>query len=152
MARRLKSFPVKIPTLWRQAFPGLLLGALVARAYQWSQGGAFSWPNTLPLMALAAALVVLIYFFQPTQAGAAGLRVMNVWGVRRFLAWPDVASAGLARLYFVQPSLKLTDRLGRSYWIARDTQDLRGLHALCVQHGGPTHPLTRALETPLFEL
>jgi hypothetical protein len=148
----MKPFPVKIPTLWRQAFPGLLMGGVVARCIEWTQGQAFSLPNTLPMMAVAAVLVAVAYFFQPTLAGAAGLKLMSAWGFRRQVAWHDIQSVTLARLFWVQPSLKLTDGAGRAHWIARDTKDLRGLHALALQHGGKDHPLTRALETPLFHL
>jgi hypothetical protein len=148
----MKSFPVKIPTLWRQAFPGLVLGALVARASLWLQGQPFSWPETWPLMLVAAAMVCAMYFFQPTQAGPAGLKAMQYSGLRRFVAWSEVGEVGFGRLYFIQPSLRLVDRQGRVYWIARDTRDLKGLHALARQFAGPAHPLTRALETPLFAL
>jgi hypothetical protein len=148
----LKSFPVKIPTLWRQAFPGLVLGALVARVNLWVQGEPFSLPNTLPLMGVAAVVVITIYFFQPTLCGASGLKVMNGWGIRKFVAWPEIGQVTLGRLYFIQPSLKLTDLQGRTFWIARDTKDLLGLHTLAVKYGGSSHPLTLALETPLFRL
>jgi hypothetical protein len=148
----LKRFPVKLTALWRQAFPGLVLGAMAGRLGLWLQGEDFSLPNTLPLMAAAALMVVLMHALQPTLAGAQGLRVMNVWGVRRPLAWSQIRSATLGRLYGVQPSVKLTDGQGKSYWIARDTQDLRGLYDIARQHGGAQHPLTRVLETPLFAL
>jgi len=148
----LKAFPVKIPTLWRQAFPGLVLGALVARINLWIQGEPFSLPSTLPLMGLAAVVVVVVYFFQPTLCGASGLKVMGTWGFRRHVAWPEIREVSFSRLYHLQPSLKLIDGHGRAHWIARDTKDLRGLHALAKQFGGPSHPLTVALETPLFQL
>lgn len=148
----MKSFPVKIQTLWRQAFPGLLLGAVVGRASLWVQGQPFSWPESWPLMAAAAVMVSALYFFQPTLAGAAGLKAMQFWGLRRFVAWADVREVSFARLYFVQPSLRLVDKHGRVYWIARDTRDLLGLYGLVKQHAGAGHPLTRALETPLFKL
>lgn len=148
----MKPFRVKIPTLWRQAFPGLALGGIVGRLSLWIQGEPFSLPNTLPLMAIAAVLVVLMHYLQPTMAGEDGIKAMNSWGVRRFLKWSDIASVTFGRMYGVQPSLKLTDRNGRAYWIARDTKHLGALHALAVEHGGRTHPLARALETPLHAL
>jgi len=37
-------------------------------------------------------------------------------------------------------------------YLPRDTLGLDRLHALAVQHGGPSHPLVRALETPLYRL
>lgn len=128
------------------------MGAVAARVLLWAQGGAFSLPSTLPLMGVAAVMVVFLYFFQPTLCGPAGLKVMNSWGLRRTVAWNDIAQVGLARLHLVQPSLKLVDRQGRAYWIARDTRDLRGLHALSKAFGGVDHPLTLALETPLHQL
>jgi hypothetical protein len=148
----LKAFPIKIQTLWRQAFPGLVMGAAVARVIDWTQGLPFSWPNTLPLMAVAALIVVTGYFLQPTLVGAEGLKAMTIWGFRRHIRWADIQAVSLTRLYLVQPSLRLTDSTGRSYWIARDTKNLQGLHALALQHGGKSHPLTVALETPLFQL
>ena len=148
----MKSFPVKIPTLWRQAFPGLVLGALVARFMMWFQGEPFSIPNTLPLMGVAAVMVALTYFFQPTLAGPDGLKAMNSFGFRQFVKWSDVQQVTFGRLYWVQPSLKLVDQKGRAYWIARDTKDMKGLHSLALACGGPQHPLVKALETPLFAL
>lgn len=148
----MKAFPVKIPTLWRQAFPGLVLGALTGRVLMWAQGEPFSLPNTLPLMAVAAVFVVLLYVLQPTLAGEAGVKAMTVWGTRRLLRWTDIESVAFARLYGLQPSLKLVDRRGRACWIARDTRDLAGLYTLAVAHGGADHPLTRALQTPLHAL
>jgi hypothetical protein len=148
----LKPFPVKLPTLWRQAFPGLVLGGVVGSGVEWIQGQAFSLPNTLPLMVAAALLVALTYFLQPTLVGAPGLKLMTAWGFRRHVPWSEIKTVSMARLFLVQPSLKLTDSAGRAYWIAKDTKDLRGLHALAVLHGGKDHPLTRALETPLFQL
>lgn len=148
----MKSFPVRITALWRQAFPGLLLGAIVARLSLWMQGEPFSLPSTLPLMAIAAVLVVVIYYLQPTLAGEPGIKAMNIWGVRRLVGWSDIESVSFARWYLVQPSLKLVDRSGRTYWIARDTKDLGALHALAVEHGGAGHPLAKALETPMYAL
>ena len=148
----MKAFPIKLPTLWRQVFPALLIGAVLGRGLNWLQGQPFSWPDTVPMMAVAGAMVLAMHFFQPTQAGERGLNVMNIWGFRRALAWSDVQSVTFARLYMVQPSMKLLDTQGRSYWIAVDTQDLAGLHALALKHGGASHPLTLALETPLYRL
>jgi hypothetical protein len=148
----MQSFPVKLPTLWRQVFPAGLFGAVVGRGLLWLEGQPFSWPNTLPLMAAAAVGVLAIYFFQPTQAGASGLYVMNSWGFRRRLAWTDVQAVDFARLYYLQPSLRIKDLKGRHHWIAVDTKDLQGLHALVQTHGGAQHPLLKALETPLYRL
>jgi hypothetical protein len=148
----MERFPVKLPALWRQAFPGLVLGAVVGRVSLWVQGQPFSWPATLPLMAVAAVMVVALYVLTPTLAGPAGLKVTTFWGIRRPLAWGDVVSARLARLYLVVPSIELRDARGRRFWISRDTRNLARLHALARAHGGPAHPLTRVLETPLHGL
>lgn len=148
----MQAFPVRLPTLWRQAFPGLVLGAIVGRVALWLDGQPFSFPNTVPLMVIAAVFVVLLHVLQPTRAGEAGLQVMTIWGFRRRLRWPDINTVTFARWYGLQPSLKLVDHQGRSHWIARDTRNLAGLHALALAHGGADHPLTRALQTPLHAL
>ncbi len=148
----MKAFPVKPQTLWRQAFPGLLLGAVASRVVTWVNGEPFSWPNTMPLMVIAAVMVVALYFLQPTLCGESGVKAVNTWGFRKHVAWSEIKSVSLGRLYLIQPSLKLVDSEGRSYWIARDTKDLRSMHTLAKAHGGPGHPLTVALETPLYQL
>lgn len=148
----MKSFPVKIPTLWRQAFPGLVFGAIVGRLSLWVQGQPFSLPGTLPLMVIAAAMVAVMYYFQPTLAGPKGVKAMSNWGFRKQVSWSDIQSVHFARWYFLQPSLKLVDRNGSTYWIAKDTKDLGELHAMVVQYGGADHPLALALETPLHAL
>jgi hypothetical protein len=128
------------------------VGGLIARASQWAQGEPFSLPSTLPLMAIAAAMVVLMYFLQPTLCGPNGLKLMTRWGYRRHLKWSDVAAVSLDRAFFVQPSLKVQDPRGRVHWIARDTKNLKGLHGLAIQHAGTGHPLVQALEIPLYAL
>ena len=148
----MNAFPIKPQTLWRQAFPGLLLGALASRAASWLNGEPFSWPNTVPLMAIAAVMVVAIHFLQPTLCGESGVKAVNTWGFRRHIAWTDIKSVSLSRLYLIQPSLKLVDLAGRRYWIARDTKNLGCMHKLAKAHGGANHPLTVALETPLYQL
>jgi hypothetical protein len=44
----------------------------------------------------------------------------------------------------------LTD--GRVRWLPRDIRGLAELHTLALRVAGPTHPLVRALETPLHRL
>lgn len=148
----MKDFNIKLPTLWRQVFPAMVLGGLTWRGMMWLQGKPFNWPDTLPMMVIAGAFVLIMYFLQPTQAGEAGLNVMNNWGTRQRIAWSDIRSVNLARFYLLQPSLCLLDGKGKSYWIALDTKDLSGLHELASTHGGADHPLTLALETPLYRL
>lgn len=147
-----KAFPIKIPALWRQVFPSLLLGAMIARVWDWAQGQPFSLPETVPVMLGTAAFVSITYLLQPTLCGASGVTAMTLWGFRRHVSWGDIQTAALARYFIVQPSFKLTDGQGRTYWIARDTQNLAGLHALAREHGGPDHSLTRVLETPAYRL
>jgi hypothetical protein len=148
----MQAFRVRPVALWRLTFPSLVLGALLGSLPGWWAGRAVVWPDTVPLMAVAAVMVVLTYWLQPTLAGPAGLRVMNSWGVRGFVGWSEVASVELARLYGLQPSLRLRNHRGRSYWIARDSERLQDLWALAVQHGGAQHPLALALQTPLYRL
>lgn len=147
----LQSFRVKLPVLWRAMFPALLAGALTARAWRLLQGEPFAWPDTLPLMGVAAVAVVLTHALQPTQANGQGLKLMTVWGYRRWMRWDEIASASLAKL-LLQPSIRVQDRQGRVGWIARDTQGLSRLHALALVAGGARHPLARVLETPLHAL
>lgn len=148
----MQAFPPKILALWRQAYLGLVVGGLIARPSQWAQGEPFSLPSSLPLMAIAAAMVVLMYFLQPTLCGPTGLKFITHWGYRHHLKWSDVAAVSLARAFFVQPSLKIQNSRGRVHSIARDTKNLKGLHALAIQHAGPDHPLVQALVTPLYAL
>ncbi len=103
-------------------------------------------------MVIAAVMVVALYFLQPTLCGESGVKAVNSWGFRRHLAWTDIQTVSLGRLYLIQPSLKLVDPAGRWYWIARDTKGLDSMHALAKVHGGLKHPLTLALETPLYRL
>lgn len=146
------AFRVRLPALWRQAFPGLLTGAVVARLIDLAQGRPFSWPETLPLMIVCAGIVVALHLLLPLRAGPAGLKALDAWGWPRRLAWEEVSDARLTRMLGVFPSIRLRDARGRSLWISLDTQNLGGLHALAQAHGGPTHPLTRVLETPLHAL
>lgn len=148
----MQNFPVRLPALWRQAFPGLLAGAVASRAWSWLQGEPFSWPQTLPLMLVAAVLVVVMHLLLPTQAGPEGLVLGTRWGWRCHVNWEDIVEVQHARLFPAQPGLKLRDRAGRIYWVPRDTQDLPGLHALALARGGPAHPLTQALERPMYLL
>jgi hypothetical protein len=143
-------FRIKLPALWRQASAGLLAGAVAGRASLWLQGEPFSWPGTVPMMLATALVTVAAYLLQPTLAGPAGLKLLNNWGLRRTLAWDDVRSADLARMYGLQPSFRLRDARGRAHRIARDTEDLAGLHAIALRHGGPGHPLVQVLSTPLY--
>jgi hypothetical protein len=146
----LESFRIKLPTLWRQASAGMLVGALTSSGLQWAQGNPFNWPDTLPMTLAAAVAAVVSYLLQPTLAGPEGLHVMNSWGLRRRLGWADVEHAALARQHGLWPSFKLLDAQGRAYWISRDTLGLEQLHHLALQHGGTTHPLVRVLRTPLY--
>ena len=103
-------------------------------------------------MGFTAGAVAIVYFLQPTMCGAQGLRLMTIWGFRRSLSWEQIAQVTFARLYLLQPSLKLIDSQGRIYCISRETKDNDGLYAEALKFGGPAHPLTRALQTPLHAL
>jgi hypothetical protein len=146
----MKSFPVKIPTLWRQAFPAMMIGAAGSKLKHWLQGEPLTMPNTLPYMVVAAVVVAYSYFLQPTMAGPKGLKAMRTWGWRSLVAWTEITDVTFARYYLLQPSFRLVDVKGNVYWIARDTKDLKGLYATAKEFGGPDHPFTKALETPLF--
>lgn len=148
----MQNFPVRLPALWRQAFPGLMAGAVASRAWAWLHGEPFSWPQSLPLMAVAALVVVCIHLLQPNQAGPEGLVLGTSWGWRRQVAWEDIVEARHARLFPFQHAIRLCDRQGRVYWLPRETQDLAGLHRLALARGGPAHPLTLALEVPMYRL
>ncbi len=148
----MQNFPVRLASLWRQAFPGLMAGAVASRGWSWLEGGAFSWPQSLPLMLLAAVLVVALHLLLPTQAGPEGLVLGTAWGWRRRVGWEDIVEVRHARLFPMQQGMRLRDRQGRIFWISRDTEDLSGLHALALSRGGPAHPLTLALEMPMHRL
>lgn len=148
----MQRFPVRLPALWRQAFPSAMLGALTGQGLGWLQGEPFSWPQSLPLMAAAAVTVVLIYLLMPTEAGPEGLKLGTFWGWRRNVAWEDIASAEHLRGVPLVVGIRLRDRRGRNYLLPRDTVGLPALHALAHARGGPQHPLTRALEVPMYRL
>ena len=63
----MQNFPVRLTALWRQVFPGLMAGAVASRGWSWLDGAAFSWPQSLPLMLLAAVLMVACHLLLPTQ-------------------------------------------------------------------------------------
>jgi hypothetical protein len=148
----MQSFPTRLPALWRQAFPGLTAGAVAASGWSWLEGEAFSWPQTWPLMLLAAVLVLAMYQLLPTRAGPEGLVLNNAWGGRGRVAWEDIVEARHARLFPLLPAIRVRTQQGRVYWIPRETQNLPGLHTLARSRGGPEHPLTRALEVPMYQL
>lgn len=148
----MQRFPVRLPALWRQAFPGVMAGAVAGQALGWLQGEPFSWPQSLPLMAVAAITVVLVHLLMPTEAGPEGLKLGTFWGWRRDVAWEDIASAEHLRGVPLVVGIRLRDRQGRSYLLPRDTVGLPALHALARSRGGPEHPLTRALEMPMYRL
>ena len=130
----------------------MMVGAAGAKLKHWLQGEPLSMPNTLPYMVLAAVVVAYSYFLQPTVAGPKGLKAMRSWGWRSHVAWAEITDVTFARYYLLQPSFRLVDVKGKVYWIARDTKDMKGLYAIAREFGGPNHPLTNALETPLFAI
>jgi hypothetical protein len=145
-------FPLKLTALWRQIYPALLFGALLSQAIEWMRGNPFSLPSMFPLMALATVYVLYSHWLSPTMAGPAGLSLLNMWGARRAVPWGDVSEVRLARQYGIYPSFRVRCSKGRVYWIGTDCSRLAQLHALAERHGGPQHPLTLALATPLYAL
>lgn len=151
-ATPMQRFPVRLPALWRQAFPGVMAGAVAGQGWGWLHGEAFSWPQSLPMMVTAALTVVLVYLLAPTEAGPAGLKLGTFWGWRRSVAWEDIASAEHLRGVPLMVGIRLRDHQGRNYLLPRDTVRLPALHTLARTHGGPQHPLTLALEVPMYRL
>lgn len=148
----MQRFPVRLPALWRQAFPGVMAGAVAGQAWGWLQGEAFSWPQSLPMMVTAVITVVLVHLLMPTEAGPDGLKLGTFWGWRRSVAWEDIVSAEHLRGVPLMVGIRLRDRQGRNYLLPRDTVGLPTLHALAHARGGPRHPLTLALEVPMYRL
>jgi hypothetical protein len=145
-------FPIKITALWRQVFPALMLGGVLGQGAAWWRGQSLSLPNSLPIMAFAAVIVVALHAFYPTLAGPNGLGLMNRWGLRRRVTWGDIFEVRLVRQYGMYPSLRIRCAHGGVYWIAMDSANLPQLYALALRHGGPDHPLAIALATPLYAL
>jgi hypothetical protein len=126
-----------------------MLGAVSWRVWLWAQGKPFLWPQSIPFVITAALMVVVIYWLTPTLAGEAGIKSFTSWGSRKLFPWDQVVSAAIERQYLLQPSIKLSDPAGQAIWIPLDTKNLAGLHAVSLRFGGPEHPLTKVLETPL---
>jgi hypothetical protein len=143
--------PTRPAVLWRQAMPAVMLGAATAQVWRLLDGQVFAWPSTLVFMAVAAGGVVFTFVALPAKASVQHLW-LYVWGgwLRR-IEWAEVQDVQLGRWLFT-PAFHLRTRDGRSLYLPRDTLGLERLHALALQQGGPSHPLVRALETPLYRL
>ncbi len=145
-------FPLKLTALWRQIYPALLIGAFFSQAVEWLRGNPFNVPSMFPVMALTTVAVLYSHWLYPTMAGPAGLRLLTWWGTRQPVAWDEVSEVRLARQLGIYPSMRVRCKKGRVYWIGTDCAHLNKLHALAEQYGGPHHPLTLALATPLYSL
>jgi hypothetical protein len=146
--------PMRLPLLWRMAVLSITAGVVSARLWAWSQGEAFGRLPTHIVPLVALPWVAVMYGLMQARAGEAGLRLFDGWGIWRRVAWDEVVEVGLARwpAMLFAPALAIRTRDGRRHWLARDSGGLAALHALALRHGGPAHPLVRALETPLHRL
>ena len=146
--------PTRLPVLWRLTVLSLTLGALLSRVGAWLEGDAFSVAPPALILASAVPLVLLWYGVFVARAGESGLKLFDSWGFAHRVSWDAIRSAELARWphMLFAPALKVVLSDGRVRWLPRDTQGLAELHTLALRVAGPSHPLVRALETPLHRL
>ncbi len=146
-------FPIKLPALWRQIYPALLIAAIVGQGYEWLQGGSFNLTRVMPMLMAASVFYVLhMYWFCPTLAGVAGLKLINGWGWRRRVAWSEIVEVHQARRLKCIPSLRVVCASGQVYWFDTEIANLAKLHSIALEAGGPEHPLVMALSTPQYAL
>ena len=150
MPDRSRSFPVKLGALWRQVFPVGTATVAVVTAAHWVTRTPFS-SSTLPIAASAAVVVLVLYVLRPIKAGPDGLELLHRLGFRRHVAWADIVAVRFGFRHPLEPAFRIEDREGRVHWIPRHTKRLRELQRLTVEYGGATHPLARALETPICD-
>lgn len=148
----MKKFPLKPAALWRHIYPTLLVCAIIGQGVDWLRGDQFSMPSMLPLMVTSVCYVLFMHVFSPTLAGTSGLRLINIWGLRRAVAWDEIVDVRNQRRFHWIPSLRVRCANGRVYWIDTEAANLAELYALAAQSGGPQHPLALALATPLYAL
>lgn len=144
------AFPLKIGTLWRAVWLGVLAGGFSYSAFAWLTGKPFSLRPTVVMASAAAVTCATLYFFMSTRANSKRLLIADVWGVRRTLPWDEITEVTYMK-YWGQPHWRITSRAGKHHWLSRDTKNLRKLYELAREHGGENHPLVRALEKPIFE-
>jgi len=146
-----QSFPVKLGALWRQVFPVATAAALASALSRWAAGHPFSLPSTLPSAAVAAVIVVGMHLLRPVQAGPSGILLLRRTGRRRRVPWESITSVSFGRRLPLEPAFRVAYSYGRVHWLPRHTANLRALQLLVVQYGGSSHPLARALETPICD-
>jgi hypothetical protein len=145
-----QAFPLKPGALWRSVWLGTLAGVFLTASIDWLSGKPFSFRTTAGVVAGAAAGCVFLYFFACTRANAERLLITDSRGIRRRLRWPDIAEVVFTRRWGF-PQWRITSAAGKAHWLSRETKNLRGLYELARQHGGPDHPLVKALERPVYE-
>jgi Bacterial PH domain len=146
-----KPFRVKLGALWRQVFPVATAAALASAISRWAAGQPFSLPSTLPLAVVAAVIVLGMYWFRPVQVGPEGILLLRRTGQRRLVPWHSITSVSFGRRLPLEPAFRVADSGGQVHWLPRHTANLRELQLLVAHHGGPAHPLARALETPICD-
>jgi hypothetical protein len=146
--------PTRLPVLWRLTVLSLTLGALLSRVWAWLEGEPFRMAPPALILAMAVPLVLLWYVIYVARAGEAGLKLFDSWGFAHHVGWDEIRSAEVARWphMLFAPALKVVLTDGRVRWLPRDIRGLAELHTLALRVAGPTHPLVRALETPLHRL
>ncbi len=152
------AYPLRLPTrpaqLWRVVVLGMTAGALLARVWNWLEGDELRIVPTPFILSLAVPTVLLMYLGFPARAGAQGMKLFDAFGWPRRVAWAQMVAVERARWPYLlfAPSLRVRLADGRTRWLPRETKRLDELHALALAEAGPTHPLVRALETPLYRL
>jgi hypothetical protein len=145
------AFRVRITALWRQVFPVATAAALASAISRWAAGQPFSLPSTLPLAVVAAVIVLGMYWLRPVQVKQEGILLLRRTGRRRLVPWQSITSVSFGRRLPLEPAFRVADSSGQIHWLPRQTANLRALQQLVVQYGGASHPLARALETPICD-
>jgi len=144
-------FRVRLGALWRQVFPVATAAAVASATGRWASGQPFSLPSTLPLAVVAGVIVLGMHWLRPVRANEQGILLLRRSGGRRFLPWASISSVSFGRRLPLEPAFRIVDSSGAVLWLPRHTANLRALQLLAVQYGGDTHPLARALETPVCD-
>jgi hypothetical protein len=143
-------FPLKLGSLWRAVWLGVLVGGSAYAAFDWMMGRPFSLRPTVVMAAAAAVTCAILYFTMSTRANSQRLLIADKSGVPRELRWIDVTEVTLMK-YWGQPHWRITSTGGKHFWLSRDTKNLRRLYEMARKHGGENHPLVKALERPIYE-
>ena len=137
--------------MWRQVFPVATAAALASAISRWAAGQPFSLPSTLPLAAVAAVIVLGMYWLRPVQVSPEGILLLRRTGQRRLVPWQSITSVSFGRRLPLEPAFRVADSAGQIHGLPRHTANLRALQLLVAQYGGVAHPLARALETPICD-